>query len=284
MVRQVLPTRLATLSMAATAIALLTSCSTLDPAVRVALPPAPTTVAATVAYVQVGRRLDGTLRFVSCAADCPGPTPKTPIDVEQMLAAREAAQQHVAQAKADAAGPAASPGQPAAVAASILAGRSQEAPKTPVIVFAAARSSAPNEPPETVVNVLFLDNTAELGPSGRRQVLFAVHEAPDGSLLRVMGRTDARADSESARSLAKARAEAVRASLRRSGVSDDRINLSYLGAGGWFNGRNGTAQERAANRRAIIAINPPALAQPSLEAGQDGAGEDGTRIALALVR
>lgn len=272
--------------MVGTAVALLTSCSTLDPAVHVALPPAPKAAvqAQPVAFVQVGRRLDGNLRFVSCVSDCPGPTPKTPMNADQMLAAREAAQQHVAQAKTELSGPAASPGQPAAVAASITAERSQEAPETPVIVFAAARSSAPNEPPETVVNVLFLDNTAELGPNGRRQVLFAVHEAPDGSLLRVMGRTDARVDSESARSLAKARAEAVRASLRRSGVSEDRINLSYLGAGGWFNGRNGTAQERAANRRAIIAINPPALAQPSLVAGQDAAVEDGTRIALALVR
>ncbi len=277
--------RLTTLGAAALCL-LVGSCTTSHHPTRV-LPMPPTAQPVATTYVQLGSRIEGTLRFVPCSSACPEPTPKIPITHAEMLAARGAGQvaREVLQLEAPAIAhtstpiPAVVAGSPAPPDAALPRSSAEQVDLTTKAAVIST-TAAPGRDGPLVVNVLFLDNSAVLGPQGRLQVLFAVHYAPDGSLLRVMGRTDARQDNPAARRLASERAAAVASSLRRAGVSEERINVSYLGAGDWANGRNATAADKAANRRAIIAVTTPAR---PVEAAKPDDGE-GLRIALALAR
>ena len=72
---------------AAAACATLASCTTTHEAEGLRHPPL--AAPQDVQYVQVGRRVDGTLRFIACTTDCPQPTTKVPISYEQMLEERQ---------------------------------------------------------------------------------------------------------------------------------------------------------------------------------------------------
>lgn len=278
------------------------------------LPPPPTPLEAT-GFVQVGQRIDGTLRFVACTGPCPGPTPKVPITEADLLAVRALDQARRDSERMITHGTPTSPEPPTVVTGLAEASEKQYPGATATAAAAAQPPPAEDIPSQqrpvlisraevdqvaaqlraavsvqrgapVAVNVLFENNSAVLNAHGRLQVLFAAHYAPDGSLLSVKGRTDARTDNPVSRSLAAARAKAVAAALERAGVNEDRIKVSYRAAGDWVDGRNSTPAQKSANRRAIIAIRQGDPGQHALESGNSEPVDEAlnTRIALALAR